>query len=44
MKRSRYSEHQVAYALRQAEAGTPGSDVCRQPRIAEATFYVWKKK
>lgn len=44
MKRSRYSEEQVAYALRQAEAGTPVADVCRQLGIAEATFYVWKKK
>lgn len=30
--------------LRQAEAGTPVSDVCRSTRISEATFYVWKKK
>jgi len=44
MKRSRYSEEQVAYALRQAEAGTPVADVCRQLGIAEATFYVWRKK
>jgi len=29
---------QVAYALRQAEAGTPVADVCRQLGIAEATF------
>ena len=44
MKRSRFTEEQVAYALRQAEAGTPVADVCRQLGIAEATFYVWKKK
>ena len=44
MKKSRYTEEQVAYALRQAEAGTPVSDVCRQMGIAEATFYLWKKK
>jgi putative transposase len=44
MKKSRFTEEQVAYALRQAEAGTPVSDVCRQLGIAEATFYVWKKK
>ena len=44
MKRSRFSEEQVAYALRQAEGGTPVSDVCRQLGIAEATFCVWKRK
>jgi putative transposase len=44
MKRSRFSEEQVAYALRQAESGTPVADVCRQLGVSEATFYVWKKK
>ena len=44
MKRSRYSDEQIAYALRQAESGTAVGDVCRQLGIAEATFYVWKKK
>ena len=29
MKKSRFTEVQVAYALRQAEAGTPVMDVCR---------------
>src|SRR5262249_24469306 len=44
MKGSRFFEEQVAYALRQAEQGTPVSDVCRQLGVSEATFYVWKKK
>ena len=35
---------QIAYALRNADAGTPVADVCRQIGISEATFYVWKKK
>ncbi len=44
MKRSRFTEEQIAYALRQAEAGTPAADVCRQLGVSEATFYVWKRK
>jgi len=44
MKRSRYSDEQIAYALRQAEMGTAVADVCRQLGISDATFYVWKKK
>ncbi len=44
MKRSRFTEDQVAHALCQAEAGTPVLDVCRQLGIAETAFYVWKKK
>jgi putative transposase len=44
MKRSKYSEEQIAYALREAESGTPVGDVCRRLGISEATFYVWKKK
>jgi putative transposase len=44
MKRSKFSEEQIAYALRQVEAGTPASDVCRQLGVSEATFYPWKKK
>ncbi len=43
MKRSRYSDEQIAYALRQAETGMAVADVCRQLRISDATFYVWKK-
>lgn len=44
MKRSKFAEEQIAYALRQAESGTPVPDVCRQLGVSEATFYVWKKK
>jgi len=44
MKRSKFSEEQVAYALRQVETGTPVGDVCRQLGVSEATFYTWKKK
>lgn len=44
MKRTRFSDEQIAYALRQAESGTAVADVCRQIGISDATFYVWKKK
>jgi putative transposase len=44
MKKSRFSEERIAYALRQADGGTPVGDVCRQLGVSEATFYIWKKK
>ena len=44
MKRSKFTEEQIAYAMRQTESGTPVPDVCRQLGVSEATFYVWKKK
>jgi putative transposase len=44
MKRSKSSEEQVAYALRQVEGGTPVADLCRPLGVGEATFYIWKKQ
>src|SRR5438270_7359738 len=44
MKKSKFTEEQITYVLRQADAGTPVSDVCRSIGVSEATFYVWKKK
>ena len=44
MKKSKFTEEQIAYALRQADTGTPVGDVCRQVGVSEATFYQWKKK
>ena len=41
MKKSRYTDR---LCTRLAESGTPVADVCRQTGIAEATFYLWKKK
>jgi len=44
MKRSKFSEEQIVYAIRQADAGTPVGDLCRQLGVSDATFYAWKKK
>ena len=44
MRRSNFSEAQVAFILRQAEEGAPVGEVCRKAGISEATFYVWRKK
>ena len=44
MKRSRFSEEQIVYAIRQAESGTPVGDLCRQLGVSDATFYAWKKQ
>ncbi|MBA7567704.1 IS3 family transposase ISYps8 [subsurface metagenome] len=44
MKSSKYSEEQVAFALKQAETGTTVKEVIRKMGITEQTFYRWKKK
>lgn len=44
MKKSKFTEAQIAFALKQSEHGTPVQEVCRKIGITEATFYNWKKK
>jgi putative transposase len=44
MRKSRFTEEQIAYALRQVEAGTPAAQLCRKMGISEQTFYVWKRR
>jgi putative transposase len=44
MKTTRYTEEQIAFALRQAESGTPVAEVIRKMGITEPTFYRWKKQ
>jgi len=44
MKKSRFSDQQIAYILRQAEEGTSVEEVCRKAGISEATYYNWRKK
>ena len=44
MKKNRYTEEQIAYALKQAEMGTAVPEICRKLGIAEQTFYRWRSK
>jgi putative transposase len=44
MKKSRFSEQQIAFILRQAEEGTSVEEVCRKAGISQATYYSWKTK
>ena len=44
MRKSKFTDAQIAFILRQAEEGTPIAEVCRKAGIAEATFYNWRKK
>ena len=44
MRKSRFTEAQIAMALRQGEAGTPVEEICRKLGVSEATFFRWKKK
>jgi putative transposase len=43
MKKSKFTEQQIAFVLQQAEGGTTVAEVCRKMGIAEATFYRWKQ-
>ena len=42
--KKRYTEEQIAFALRQAEAGTRVGEICRKIGVSEQTFYRWKRK
>jgi putative transposase len=44
MKKSRFTEEQIAFALRQADLGTPVAEVCRKMGVSEATYFRWKQK
>jgi putative transposase len=44
VKKSKFTEAQIAFALKQAETGTRVEEICRKFGIAPATFFNWKKK
>ncbi|MNI95102.1 Transposase [compost metagenome] len=44
MKKSKFTESQIVFALKQAETGVKAEEVCRKMGISEATFYNWKKQ
>jgi len=44
MKKSRFTEEQIAAAVRQAESGVPVAEVCRRLGVSEVSFYRWKKR
>lgn len=44
MKKSKFTEEQMSWALKQAELGTTVDEICRKLGIAKATFFSWKKK
>ena len=44
MRKSRFTEEQIAYALKQVEAGVPQDELCRKYGISVKTYYRWKTK
>ena len=44
MRRSKFTEAQIAFVLKQVEDGASVAEVCRKAGIADATFYNWRKK
>jgi putative transposase len=44
MKKSRYTDSQIISILKQAEAGTPVPELCREHGLSSASFYKWRTK
>jgi len=44
MKKSKFSEAQIVFAIKQSETGIAVNEVCRKMGVSEAIFYNWKKK
>ena len=41
MKKSRYTDSQIINILKQAEAGTPVPELCREHGMSNASFYIY---
>lgn len=44
MKTSRFTDSQIIAILKQAEAGSPVPELCREHGMSTATFYKWRSK
>ena len=44
MKKSKFTDQQIIYALSQAKAGVPIAELCRKYGISQQTFYRWRSK
>ncbi len=44
MKKSKFTEEQITFSLKQAEGGIPVAEITRRLGITQATFYRWKQK
>ncbi len=44
MKKSKFTEEQIAFALKQTDTGTMVTEICRKLGISAPTFYAWRKK
>ena len=40
----RYTEEQIIAVLKEADAGSKTSEICRKHGISDATYYKWKAK
>lgn len=43
MKKTKFTEAQIVFAIKQSETGTAVKEVCRKMGISEAAFYSWKR-
>lgn len=42
--KKRFSEEQIIGFLKQADAGMPVKELCRQHGFSDASFYIWRQK